>query len=105
MSISAQALLDQAVEETGLSDFGDDWFRGPLEAYVSDLGARHLSDWGNAFLTRLVRKDLVRRLQIIDCLKRHCAGRTWSTCTGLTPTIRRSASGVLWTAPACWAWR
>ena len=59
------------MEETGLSDCGDDWFRGPLQAYVRVLGAAHLSDWGNDLLTRLVRKDLVRRLQIIDRLKWH----------------------------------
>ena len=71
MPITAQELLDQAAEETGLNDFGDDWFMGPLAAYATDLVAPHLSDWGRAFLTRLVSKDLGRRLQIIDCLKRH----------------------------------
>jgi hypothetical protein len=71
MPITAQELLDQAAEETGLNDFGDDWFIGPLAAYAADLDAPHLSDWGKAFLTRLVSKDLARRLQIIDCLRQH----------------------------------
>ncbi len=71
MPITAQELLDQAAAETGLTDFGDDWFMGPLAAYVVDLQGEHLSEWGRAFLTRLVRKDLVRRLQIVDCLRRH----------------------------------
>ncbi len=71
MSLNLQRLLDQASEETGLVDFGDDWFMGPLAAYASDLDAPHLSAWGQAFLTRLVHKDLVRRLQIIDCLQQN----------------------------------
>lgn len=71
MGLSAQDLLQQAEQKTGLSDFGDDWFMGSLEAYVSDLSNQHLSEWGAAFLTRLPVKDLVRRLQIIDCLKRN----------------------------------
>lgn len=71
MTVSATELLEKATEITGLRDFGDDWFRGALAAYVSDLGAPHLSDRGRAFLTRLVVKDLARRLEIVDCLKKH----------------------------------
>lgn len=71
MPPSVQDLLDQASIDTGLSDFGDDWFMGPLTAYVSSLHGSHLSEWGLAFLTRLVSKDLSRRLQIIDCLKQN----------------------------------
>lgn len=68
---SVQDLLDQASKDAGLSDFGDDWFLGPLAAYERGLDAPHLSEWGVAFLTRLVRKDLARRLQIVDCLKQN----------------------------------
>ena len=71
MTISPEALLMQAQQETGLSDFGDDWFMGPLAAYVSDLDGAQISDFGRTFLTRQVLKDLIRRLQIIDCLKRN----------------------------------
>lgn len=71
MPHSVQDLLDQASKDTGLSDFGDDWFRGPLEAYAKSLDGVQLSEWGHAFLTRLVTKDLSRRLQIIDCLKQN----------------------------------
>lgn len=71
MTISPEALLLQAQNHTGLSDFGDDWFRGPLAAYASDLDGEQLSDFGKTFLTRQVVKDLVRRLHIIDCLKRN----------------------------------
>lgn len=71
MPPSAQDLLDQAVKATGLNDFGDDWFKGPLKAYVMSLDGAHLSEWGLAFLTRLAIKDLTRRLQIVDCLKKN----------------------------------
>lgn len=71
MTVSVHSLLEQAQRESGLSDFGDDWFMGPLTAYVSDLGRPHLSEWGRAFLTRLALKDLTRRLAIVDCLKRN----------------------------------
>ena len=71
MPPSAQDLLDKASKDTGLDDFGDNWFRGPLDAYVRGLDGPHLSDWGLAFLTRLIVKDLTRRLQIIDCLKQN----------------------------------
>ena len=71
MSISPQALLLQAQQDSGLTDFGDDWFRGPLAAYASDLGGAQISDFGRKFLSRQLLKDLIRRLQIIDCLKRN----------------------------------
>ena len=71
MPPSVQDLLNKASDETGLKDFGDGWFMDPLEAYTRSLQAPHLSEWGLAFLIRLVVKDLVRRLQIVDCLKRN----------------------------------
>ncbi len=63
--------MQQAQEQTGLADFGDDWFMGPLAAYVTDLEADHLSDFGRTFLARQAVKDLARRLRIIDCLARN----------------------------------
>jgi Sulfotransferase family len=71
VTISEAGILAQAKDNTGLSDFGDDWFRGALAAYVSDLDGEHLSDWGRTFLARQVVKDLARRLAIIDCLKKN----------------------------------
>ena len=34
------AMRDAAVAVTGLDDFGDDWFMGPLAAWATDLGLR-----------------------------------------------------------------
>ena len=71
MSSLAQTLMQKAQQHTGLSDFGDDWFIGSLEAYLSGLDGPQLSDFGREFLARQAVKDLSRRLSIIDCLKQN----------------------------------
>ena len=71
MSRFAQTLLQKARQKTGLSDFGDDWFMGSLEAYLSALDGPQISGFGREFLARQAVKDLSRRLAIIDCLKQH----------------------------------
>ncbi|MEH6583408.1 MAG: sulfotransferase [Halioglobus sp.] len=71
MITPAKTLLQQAQQKTGLTDFGDEWFLGPLQAFLESLEGPHVSDFGRTFLTRQVVKDLSRRLAIIDCLKRH----------------------------------
>lgn len=67
----AEALMQKARDQTGLSDFGDDWFKGSLEAYLSGLDGPHISGFGREFLARQAMKDLSRRLAIIDCLKKN----------------------------------
>lgn len=71
MTITVEHILQQAREKTGLSDFGDDWFLGPLGAFVSDLKGPHLSEFGREFMARLPVKDMIRRLHVIDSLKRY----------------------------------
>ncbi|TNE41606.1 MAG: sulfotransferase [Alphaproteobacteria bacterium] len=66
-----QELLAKARVRTGLSDFGDDDFVGPLTAWIEDLSETHLSERGRKFLTNLAVTDLSRRLQVIDCLKQN----------------------------------
>jgi hypothetical protein len=68
MTSPVEALLLEAKQKTGLIDFGDEWFLGPLEAFVSDLDSPHLSEFGRTFLRRQLLKDLCRRLVILDCL-------------------------------------
>lgn len=62
-------ILDDAASKAGLDDYGDDWFRAPLEAWVNDLESSALTDFGRAFLTRLVVRDLVRRLRVLRVLR------------------------------------
>ena len=44
--VSIDDLLGAAEERTGLTDWGDDWFRLPLAAWVDDLGSDHLNEAG-----------------------------------------------------------
>ncbi len=44
-----QGILAEAAAETGLDDFGDEWFLAPLEAWAADLDQPGLSDFGRRF--------------------------------------------------------
>lgn len=68
---SVDELLRAAESETGLTDWGDDWFRQPLAAWVEDLRSEHLNDTGRRFFTKLAVRDLSRRLRVVDTLARH----------------------------------
>ena len=59
------------IEKTGLTDFDDDHFEAPLSLWAKGLTSDRLSEFGRSFLARQAIADLVRRLQIIDTLKRH----------------------------------
>jgi hypothetical protein len=61
----------EAAERTGLSDFGDPAFEGPLLAWVHDLGNPIINDFGRRFLRRLAVRDLCRRLEVLACLTEH----------------------------------
>ena len=65
------SILEEAATATGLDDFGDDWFLGPLTAWAEDLGQPSLSDFGRRFLRSLVVRDITRRLRVLDVLRRH----------------------------------
>jgi len=63
------AILDAAVATTGLYDFGDEWFMGPLEAWAADLEQPNLNEFGRKFLRSLVVRDLARRLRVLETLR------------------------------------
>jgi len=65
------AIEREAAERTGLSDFGDVFYEGPLAAWVRDLGNPALSEFGRRFLRRLAVRDLCRRLEVLAYLKEH----------------------------------
>ena len=65
------SILEEAATAAGLDDFGDDWFLGPLAAWVEDLGQPRLSDFGRRFLRSLAVRDVTRRLRVLDVLRRH----------------------------------
>lgn len=66
-----KAALGAAEERAGLSDFGDDAFMEPLALACADLARTPLNDFGRAFIERQLGKELVRRLRIVDFLKRN----------------------------------
>ncbi len=63
--------MTAATQRTGLSDFGDDYFKAPLKLWADGLTSGRLSEFGCGFLSRQAVADLVRRLQIIETLKLH----------------------------------
>ena len=68
---SAAWFKAQAVDKTGLDDFGDDYFEAGLAAYSEDLKSGHLTELGQGLFTRQMVNDLSRRLQVIDYLKQN----------------------------------
>ncbi|MEZ5247165.1 MAG: sulfotransferase [Acidimicrobiales bacterium] len=68
---SVQGILDEASRQTGLDDFGDDWFLAPLAAWVNDLAQDNLTDFGRRFLRSLAVRDVARRLRVIATLDAH----------------------------------
>ena len=65
------AIKSEAAAKTGLSDFGDSSFEGPLLAWVADLRNPQINDFGRRFLRRLAVRDVSRRLRVLACLAEH----------------------------------
>ncbi len=63
--------LAEASERSGLDDFGDEWFHGPLSAYALDLRSEPLTAFGREFLRNLAVRDLVRRQKVLELLGRY----------------------------------
>ncbi len=67
-----KALLDQARNDTGLSDFGDDSFHEGLEILVRSLNDEAaLNDTGDKVLRERIVEHLRQRLQVEDWYRRH----------------------------------
>ncbi len=71
-----QQLMEQAAQETGLSDFGPDGFRDGLEVYCRSAATEaQLNELGEMAVSAFVTENLRRRLRIIDYAKAHPAVR------------------------------
>lgn len=67
-----KSLVQQAQDETGLSDFGDDSFREGLEILVKALRQEaRLNSIGEGYLQNRIIGHLKQRLQIEDWYRRH----------------------------------
>src|SRR5262245_36165317 len=65
------SILADAVETAGLDDFEDTWFLGPLAAYAADLVQSNLTAFGRKFLRSRAVHEVVRRLRVLETLRRH----------------------------------
>lgn len=70
-AVTAGMLKARAAHLTGLSDFGDPWFERPLAAWAEDLASPLISESARGLLARAAVANLSRRLEVVDCLKRH----------------------------------
>jgi len=66
------ALLEAARQKTGLSDFGDDWFREGLRVFLKALEEEaRLSELGYVIVQSRITDYLANRLEIVDWHKRY----------------------------------
>src|SRR5271155_242999 len=74
LMLSAAELIDEAVEETGLSDFGGESFRDGLERLTEALAAEgSLNEMGEQIFTMRLRGPPPSRLRVEDTIKSHPA--------------------------------
>lgn len=71
MEYSVEGFKGKAVENTGLTDFGSDYYEESLGRWIEDLENGRLSDIGKSFLTGQMIADLSRRLRVLDYLKKN----------------------------------
>ena len=70
--MQARELVDAAVAQTGLADFGDDSFREGLEILLASLrNEARLNARGEAFISQRIVGYLCQRLQVEDWYRRH----------------------------------
>ena len=71
-SLVPQQLMDQAIAETGLSDFGPADFHAGLDAYCESASSEaQLNGLGEMAVGAFVTENLRRRLKLIDYAKTH----------------------------------
>ena len=72
VALDEDTLLQAAMENTGLDDFGDDWFREPLKLLIKALNEEaELTLLGRILARSELQRFLQNRLRIEDCWRRH----------------------------------
>lgn len=70
--LDVEGLIERARRKTGLSDFGDEWFREPLGVLVKSINAEAgLSALGRTIVHKRLGDALMVRLRAEDLFKRH----------------------------------
>lgn len=72
LRLDPETLLARARQQTGLDDFGDAWFRTPLQRLVESLEREaHLTTLGRVIARADLERLLINRLQMTDVLRRN----------------------------------
>lgn len=72
MNLNAQALMDQAREVTGLSDFGEPSFRAGLDRLVASINKEAIAtELGELAIPGNIVAKLINRLKIEECYRLH----------------------------------
>jgi hypothetical protein len=72
LPITPESVLGAAQAETGLSDFGDEWFREPLSRLCSSISEDiELTAWGRPIVFGMLARLARNRLRIEDLIARH----------------------------------
>ena len=70
ISLAPEALLERARRQTGLTDFGDEWFRKPFEILCRSLDDEaNLHLFGRLLVRAQLQDALIRRLRVEALLK------------------------------------
>ncbi len=69
-TLSAERLMDEARSHSGLDDFGDPWFREPLEVLVGAINAEAGLVSAETQPVQRIRQALADRLRLVALLKR-----------------------------------
>ena len=70
--LNVAAMLARARKQTGLSDYGDDWFLTPLRVLVDSInGEAQLTPVGRWIQRQRIEAALATRLRLNDLLRRH----------------------------------
>jgi sulfotransferase family protein len=70
-ALAVEDLVAEACARTGLSDFGDDYYREGLDVLLADVARAELSDLGGMVWRGRVLGHLVQRLRVEDWIARH----------------------------------
>ena len=70
-ALAADDLLAEALQRTGLADFGDPIFREGLDVLLADVARAKLHDLGRMVWRGRILSHLVQRLRVEDWIARH----------------------------------
>lgn len=72
IKLTPQSLMAEATKQTGLHDFGDDYFRGPLQRFCDSLEQdAHLTGLGRIMARQDMLRLLGNRLKFAEIFKQH----------------------------------